>query len=924
MTPQIGTMSENGQRDHLALHEEATEVVDHLEPGVLQAYALSSQERQRVLVEWNQTSVAYSGDSLLNELIEAQAERSPESVALKFKTSTLTYRELSGRANQLAAFLRGLGVGPDVLVGVCLERSIEMVVALVAVLKAGGAYVPLDPNYPKSRIGFMLADSGLKIVVTQGALQKLFAEDSVRLVRVDLDWDEISLQDANNSPSGARSENLAYVIYTSGSTGKPKGVQIPHRALVNFVEAMRVRPGLTAEDSLLAVTTISFDIAALELYVPLIVGARVVIADRQIAMDGRALARHLETEQITTMQATPVTWQLLLESGWQGNPGLKMLIGGEALTKELASRLIPKAASLWNMYGPTETTVWSTLAHVKSAQETILIGRPIANTTIYILDQNHQPVPVGDVGELYIGGDGLARGYLNRPELTQERFIANPFQEGARIYRTGDLARYSADGSIECLGRVDSQVKIRGFRIELGEIESSLTAHPEVRQAAVIAQDDVQGDKRLVAYVVPRPNATADAKDLEQFLKNGLPNHMVPRSYFFLEELPLTPNGKVDRKALPVLASNSRPKRLHFCEPRTPLEARMAAIWAEVLGLERVSVTEDFFDIGGNSLLAARLFTRIATTFGIELSLNSLFKSPTIEQLVAQLESPKIKRPRHQLVPIQSYGVKPPLFWVPGGRAISVLSFRETALQLETDQPVYGLESRLPEGGEQFERVEERAAEYLKLIKSVQSNGPYYLAGFCTGGMVVYEMAQQLKAQGESVALLALVQAVRPGFPTTRPERRRMRFQRKRYLATSFARFFGARLAPGFIKISRETRQEIQTRVAKLMLGWIGTSSQLADQTQVDADSVANRYVPSPYSGDVDIFLAEDCFESAGICQELDPRLGWRQLVSGNLRVHSLPGDHYTMLTDLNAKQFANALESCLRPRDNRSAVPSP
>jgi amino acid adenylation domain-containing protein len=887
-------------------------------PGarVAEIQQASDEELQLMLVEWNRTQVDYSRQSLLHELIEVQVSRSPKSPAVQFKNRSFTYEELNSRANQLAVYLRGLGVGPDVLVGVCLERSLEMVVALLAVLKAGGAYVPLDPSYPKNRLSFMLADSGLKIVVTQASLEGMLTDDSVQLVRMDLDWNRISLEGAKDFCSGANAENLAYVIYTSGSTGKPKGVQIPHRALVNFVEAMTSRPGLSERDSLLAVTTISFDIAALELYVPLVVGARIVIADRQTAMDGRSLAQQLTSEQITIMQATPITWHLLLESGWEGKHDLKILIGGEALTKDLASRLLTRAASLWNMYGPTETTVWSTLARVEPDQGAILIGKPIANTTTYILDQNLRPVAIGGVGELYIGGDGLARGYLNRPELTQERFIDSPFREGARIYRTGDLARYDRSGAIECLGRADNQVKIRGFRIELGEIESSLTSHHEIRQAAVIAQEDVQGNKRLVAYIVPHAATRVNLEDLEQFLRNKLPSHMVPSHYFSLEELPLTPNGKVDRKALPVLSSTSRPTRTQFSEPHTSLEVRMAAIWAEVLCLERVGVTENFFDIG-NSLLAARLFTKIAKTFGVELSLNSLLNSPTVSLLAARLESSTDKRPRHQLVPIQPLGRKKALFWIPGGRAISVLGFRETALHLDVDRPVYGLESRLPEVGEQFETVQRRAAEYLKLIREVQPRGPYHFAGFCTGGMVAYEMAQQLSAQGEHVALLALVQAALPGYPETPFQRRRMKLQRVRYLTSSFGLFFGTRLAARFLSVSRETQQDIHTRVAKLMLGWIGTSSQLADQTQVDADSVSARYVPSIYTGDADLFLAEDCFESAGIVPALDPRFGWRRCVSGNLNVHRIPGDHYTMLTGLNAKQFASALESRMAARND-------
>ena len=875
---------------------------------------LTPKEGVQLLERWNDTRRNYTQETLLHELFENRVTISPDSIAVKFGRVELAYRELNNRANQLARHLRKLNVGPDTLVGVCMERSLNMIVALLGVLKAGAAYVPLDPSYPKSRLEFMLADSGLRVLLTEEQLKELWANDSVELVCIDRDWDKIQLEEAGNTVSGATPENLAYVIYTSGSTGRPKGVQISHRAVVNFVETMRGEPGITSRDTLLALTTISFDIAGLEIYVPLAVGGRVVIADRQTAMDGRALANHLRSDQITVMQATPVTWQLLLESGWEGKSDLKALIGGEALTRELANRLISKTASLWNMYGPTETTIWSTLGRISGETGPILIGRPIANTTIYILDESLQPVPVGVPGELYIGGDGLARGYLNRPDLTNERFIQNPFRNETRIYKTGDLARYHANGSIECLGRADNQVKIRGFRIELGEIESTLLAHPGLRQAAVIAQEDVPGNKRLVAYLVAKSGPTPDIKELGAFLKGKLPAHMVPSDYFYLAELPLTPNGKVDRKALPLLPPATRPNSSQFCEPRTPTEATLGAIWGEVLGVSKVSVRDSFFDIGGNSLLAARLFTRINNTFGVELSLNSLFNSPTIEQLSAHIDSPAKKRPRHQLVPIQPNGKKTPLFWIPGGRATSVLGFRETAVHLGSDQPVYGVESRLPDPGESFEPVERRAEEYLRLILQVQPVGPYYLAGFCTGGMVVFDMAQRLRAKGEKVALLALVQAAVPGYPRTKIEKFKIRFFRSRYLAGSFAKFIAMRVSGKFIKFRRGALQEIHTRVAKLFLGWIGTSSQLPDPTEVDNDSVANRYQPEKYPGNVDIFLAEDCFESIGIPGNLDPRLRWHSLISGPIQVHTVRGDHYTMLTGLNAKNFAEQLGACLCP----------
>ena len=447
-------------------------VVQKPEERISRLPILREAERHQLVVKWNDTAVAYPRNLCLHELIEGQVERTPEAAAVVYEDRQISYSELNRRANQLAHYLRKLGVGPEVLVGVCMERSIEMVVGLLGILKAGGAYVPLDPMYPEDRVAYMVEDSRLKVLVTEQRFRGRFAQKGTPLVCLDSDWQAISRESSENCRTEVGPENLAYVIYTSGSTGKPKGVQIPHRALVNFLISMRAAPGMTEKDILLAVTTISFDIAGLELYLPLITGARVVLASREVAVDGEGLRQLLEESKATVMQATPATWQMLLESGWKGGKHLKVLCGGEAWSRDLATQLINRCGSVWNMYGPTETTVWSTVHQVTSAEGPIMIGRPIANTEIYILDRHLQPAPVGVTGELYIGGDGVARGYLNRPELSAEKFIPNPFSEmpGSRIYNTGDLARYLPDGTIDCLGRTDHQVKIRGYRIEPGEM----------------------------------------------------------------------------------------------------------------------------------------------------------------------------------------------------------------------------------------------------------------------------------------------------------------------------------------------------------------------------------------------------------------------------------------------------------------------
>ena len=466
---------------------------------------LTEAERRQMLVDWNNTGADFPQDTCLHQLFEAQVEKTPEAIAVVFEEQQLTYRELNRRANQLAHHLRELGVGPDVLVGICVERSLEMVVGLLGVLKAGGAYVPLDPGYPTERLAFMIEDSRAPVLLTQQRLVEVLPKHGARVICLDADWEAIAQDSRDNPLSQVKSHNLAYVIYTSGSTGKPKGVQILHHAVVNFLCSMREQPGLTRDDVLLSVTTLSFDIAALEIFLPISVGARVILVSRETAADGTQLLARLSDCRATVMQATPATWRLLLEAGWQGEKRLKIFCGGEALPRELARQLLQRCSSLWNMYGPTETTIWSAIYQVPSGESPVPIGRPIANTRFYILDSHLQPVPIGVPGELHIGGAGLARGYLNRPELSAEKFIPDPFTDGmqARLYKTGDLVRYLPDGHVEFLGRNDHQLKIRGFRIELGEIEAVLGQHPAVKGSVVIAREDTAGEKYLVAYVIP-------------------------------------------------------------------------------------------------------------------------------------------------------------------------------------------------------------------------------------------------------------------------------------------------------------------------------------------------------------------------------------------------------------------------------------
>lgn len=605
---------------------------------------LTRTEAQALVSCWNQSESVYPPLSL-PALIAEQAERTPHAIAITTATEKLSYEQLLGRVTQIAHALKALGVKAGDSVGVAVERGANLVVGALGILQAGAAYVPLDPAYPAERLNDMVTDSGMQIVLTETALRSTLMLTGVEPLYIDILLAHGAFPVLTPfAPPPA--EALAYVIYTSGSTGKPKGVQVPHSALVNFLLSMQKIPGFGANDTLLAVTSLSFDIAGLELYLPLIAGGRVVIANRSQTNDGYQLKALLEHHSISTLQATPATWQLLLEAGWNGTPGLKMLVGGEAVPPALAEQLIPRGGSLWNMYGPTETTVWSAVRQLTDSH--ITLGHPIDNTQLYVLDDTLNPVPVGIPGELYIGGDGLAWGYRGRAGLTADRFIPNPFSHkaGARLYRTGDVVRYREDGTLRFMGRTDHQVKVRGFRIELGEIEAAFGQYPATRQAVVVVHD-MQGHPQLVAYLVVEGSFPTPS-DWRSHLRRYLPDYMIPALYVRLDALPLTPNGKVNRRALtsppyPPLRSGEGEQHSPS-PPRTPIEEALAEMWATVLGREAVGVTENFFDLGGHSLLATQMAARVRNTFEVEMPLHALFDRPTIEGLAEVIEGLLMER----------------------------------------------------------------------------------------------------------------------------------------------------------------------------------------------------------------------------------------------------------------------------------------
>ncbi|HZU40905.1 MAG TPA: amino acid adenylation domain-containing protein [Solirubrobacteraceae bacterium] len=598
---------------------------------------MTEPERALVLEAWNDTSVPYDR-RCLHELFAEQAAARPEAVAVVAAEGRITYGELDRASNRLARELAGLGAGPGTLVGLCVERSVDLVVALLGVLKTGAAYVPIEPTYPPERQAFMLADAAAPVLVTQEHLLGVIDARDAHVLCLDRDRERIAARSDAPLPVPADPEQLAYVIYTSGSTGRPKGVEIRHRSVANLVAHMRARPGLGAHDVVANVTTPAFDLSVPDWYLPLTTGARLVIVPREATLDGVELADWLARLGVTFMQATPTTWQLLLDSGWPGSAGMKIVCGGEALPRALADELLALGGELWHMYGPTETTVWSSILRLEPAAGPLALGGPIANTTFYVLDRHRRPCVIGVPGELYIGGEGVAVGYHDRPELTAERFVSLPELTGDErpLYRTGDLVRWREAGTLEFSGRIDHQVKLRGFRIELGEIEAVLGGHPSVAGAVVAVRELGPGDQRLVAYVVPA-GETLDLESVRRLLKAKLPPFMLPSAFVTLQALPLTSNGKVDRGALPLPdGSGGRPQR-SYEPPETPVQEALAEIWSEVLGLERIGIAEDFFDLGGHSLLAVKMLARVQQELGVSLPLAGLFDRSTIRELAEEV-----------------------------------------------------------------------------------------------------------------------------------------------------------------------------------------------------------------------------------------------------------------------------------------------
>ena len=887
---------------------------------------LSEVERHEITVRWNDTAAKYDDVETLQNWFELQVDQTPNALALTSEDRHLTYRELNRRTNQLAHHLKQLGVGPDVRVGVCAERSIEMVVALMGILKAGGCYMPLDPDYPSNRLALMLEDAQPPVILTQETLLPRLPAHEAPAICLDSDWARIASELDTNLGVQSTRNDAAYVIYTSGSTGKPKGVVNIHEAIVNRLQWMQDAYRLTAADRVLQKTPYSFDVSVWEFFWPLVTGGSLVMARPGGHRDPEYLAQVISQEKITTLHFVPSMLRLFLESAKlpKHSSIRQVFCSGEELGADLQRMFFAASdAELHNLYGPTEAAVDVTYwACRRDDQRSFIpIGRPIANTQIYILDHNLSPVPIGVGGELHIGGIGLARGYLNRPELTAERFIPDVVsnRKSARLYKTGDLSRYLPSGEIQYLGRIDHQVKIRGFRIELGEIGAVLAKHPGIKGCVVTAREDRPGEKMLVAYFEAQGNEAPETSELRDYLKKELPEYMVPAAFVCMDRLPLSPNGKVDTKALPAPEQRGSEGKEGFLAPRDSVEQVLAQLWAKVLKLQRVGLNDNFFDLGGHSLLAVRIIVEIENIYGRRLPLATLLQAPTVGALAEVLRKENWKPSWSSLVALQPGGSKPPLFLIHshGG---NVLEYYPLANHLDKDQPIYALQARGLDGNiPKNESLEQIASAYLKEIRTLQSEGPYFLGGFCFGGLVALEAAQQLQAAGQKVALVVMMQTTHPGASAFAPgsssanrwwhrAAKRIDLERDNLLQRGFG-YFGDRL--------RRTRDVMQARTQiafdKKMSNGNGHKTRasmayILELLGMEHDRAFMNYVPRPYNGDVLLFRASK--QLPGLLS--DPSLGWKPVIKGHLEIRGLPGHQQNILVEPRVARLAEELQARL------------
>lgn len=888
---------------------------------------LTETERHQLLIEWNTTQTAYPKDQCVHQLFEAQVERMPDAVALVLDEQVVSYRELNTRANQLAHRLRTLGVQSEVLVGLCMERSIEMVVAMLGILKAGGAYLPLDLAYPKERLAFMLEDTRATVLLTQERCLSVLPTQGMHVLCLDTEWQEVAQERIDNLTSTTTAENLAYVMYTSGSTGKPKGVEIMHRSINRLVFGGDYAQ-LDATQTILHMAPISFDASTLELWGALLHGARCILLPERIPT-AKSIGQVVHKHSVTTAWLTASLFNAVIDDVPEALTSIKQLLtGGEALSVTHIRRALEKLPStqLINGYGPHESTTFACCYPIpKSLSEhvhSIPIGRPIGNTQVYVLDRHLNLVPIGVPGELHIGGAGLARGYLNQPELTDEKFIAHPFSDEpeARLYKTGDLVRYLPDGNIEFLGRLDQQVKIRGFRIELGEIEVVLGDHPAIREAVVVARENQHKMKRLIAYVVCQQGQHVTVSELRRFLKEKLPEYMVPSDVVMLDAMPVTPNGKVDVRALPAPTVVKQTEQETLTAPLLTVHHQLIQMWEDVLHVRPIGIHDNFFfDLGGHSLLAASLFDTIERVFGKRLPLATFFSGATIEHLVDALLGEQATRSRAPVVAVQASGSKRPFFFLHGDWFGGGFYCLNLSRHLGPDQPFYVLEPYNFEGLPIPPTFEEMAAAHIEALRTIQPEGPYLLGGFCNGGLMAYEMARQLHAQGQTIDLLVMID---PASPTPHEAIRntvnrvgRLLHQGQEKQLDWFLLYIYSRIGSYRTKVQDAMKSLANDQVkGERKKGKVGSlRARIAAKLPSSAALrypwagiyrwVAAGYVPGRYPGKLTFFWSSEKFAE---------NVRWRKLSEAkDIAAHVFPGTHLDCKNE-NLHVLAERLRICL------------
>jgi amino acid adenylation domain-containing protein len=906
---------------------------------------VSEGEREQVLYGWNDTKAEFPSGKCVHDLFEEQVARMPQAAAVIYEEERLSYGELNERANRLAWRLRELGVGPETIVGLMVERSIEMVVALLGVLKAGAAYVPLDPGSTRERLKYMVEDSGARLVLSSVSLSSIIsaAKDVEVLSMEAQEW---LLYRKEEPQVSVEPSQLAYVIYTSGSTGRPKGVGVEHRQLVNYVQAIGRKLQIEPGARLGLVSTYAADLGYTMIFPALCHGGCLDVVDATRVLDASKLEEHFSRHPIDYLKIVPSHLRALLNSNVGSGflPRRWLILGGEASSWDLIQQVKGRGAGcrVLNHYGPTETTVGVLTYDTTSSNSTqdggglqaggmVPIGRPLSNGKVYVLDSELNPVGVGVSGEIYIAGAGVARGYLKREDMTAEKFLANPYsaEPGGRMYRTGDLGRYLENGNVEFLGRRDHQVKIRGFRIELGEIEARLAEHPAVREAVVLAREDAAGEKRLVAYVVPERESEESnngsgrvglqMSELREHLLGKLPEYMVPTAYVQLKRIPLTPNGKIDRKSLPEPDKDIREQE--YVGPRNATEETLCRLWQEVLRRERVGIHDNFFNIGGHSLLAVQVISRIKQAFTTEMPFSVLFAAPTVARMaehIAAVNEPGRSQSSPVLVNIQPHGSWPPFFCVHavGGQ---VISYGELSRELGDEQPFYGLQSPpanyFPESDISIEQM---ATLYNQQIRSVQPVGPYLLGGWSMGGLVAWEMAQQLMKEGETISLLALIDTAPPPKYREADDRADEISMLARF-ALDISRLVGMDPRPLAEQFSQAAAQDQWKMVQETLTNYGVLAPKTAHAEMTALLDVFTRNFRAMNNYSIPTSKQAVVYFRASETPERFSKL-WTKWAGGGIQFHLVSGDHFTMLSRPNVRIIAETLQRYLSMNSNNES----